>query len=166
MTLASRFEERVADLGLDIPDYSRTPYSGLKYGTMKAHHQVGSVLYLSGHLPEAPDGSPLYPGRLGNEVSVDQGYEAARLTAVNCLAGIRHALGDLDRVGGLIRSLNFVACVPEFTDVNRVASGATDLFRDVFGEDHGLGARATIGVVSLSQNNCFENWLTVEVQNV
>jgi enamine deaminase RidA (YjgF/YER057c/UK114 family) len=158
------FEARVVELGLEIPDYTSNAYQGLKYGSMKPHHQVGNVLFLSGHLPEYPDGSLLHPGRLGDNVTVEQGYAAARLTALNCLAGIRLALGDLDRVAGLVRSLNFVVCAPDFFDVHLVSSGATDLFLDVFGEDSGLGGRATIGVVSLSRGNCFENWITVEVR--
>lgn len=158
-----RFEDRAKELELEIPDFSVTPYYGLDYGTMKAHHQVGNLLFLSGHIPEYSDGSLLHPGRLGVEVTVEQGYEAARLTALNCLAGIRFAVGSLDRVRSLVRSLNFVVCTPGFTDVNLVSSGATDLFRDVFGEEAGLGGRATIGVTSLARNNCFENWLIVEV---
>jgi enamine deaminase RidA (YjgF/YER057c/UK114 family) len=157
------YERRVAELGLDIPDYSSTPYYGPNYGSMKAHHQVGSLLLLSGHVPEGPDGSILHPGRIPTEVSIEQGYEAARLAGVNCLAGIRYALGKLNRVAGIVRSLCFVVCTPDFYDVHRVSSGATDLFRDVFGEEHGLGGRATIGVTSLARNHCFEIWLTVEV---
>jgi enamine deaminase RidA (YjgF/YER057c/UK114 family) len=158
------FEQRAKSLGLDIPDFSTTPYYGLDYGSMKAHHQTGPLLFLSGHIPEYSDGSLLHPGRLGAEVTVEQGYEAARLTALNCLAGIRYAVGTLDRVRSIVRSLNFVVVTPEFTDVNLVSSGATDLLRDVFGEEAGLGGRATIGVASLARNNCFENWLTVEVE--
>ena len=158
------YEARVKELGLEIPDYGDTPYYGPSYGSMKAHHQVGSLLFLSGHIPEYADGTLLHPGRLGAEVTIDQGYEAARLTGLNCLAGIRLALGSLNQVKSLVRSLNFVVCVPEFFEVNKVSSGATDLFRDVFGEDSGLGGRATIGVTSLARNNCFENWLTVEVE--
>jgi enamine deaminase RidA (YjgF/YER057c/UK114 family) len=158
------FEARVKELGLKIPDYEKTPYYGSTYGSMKAHHQVGNVLFLSGHIPEYSDGTLLHPGRLGAEVTVEQGYEAAHLTGLNCLAGIRLALGSLDRVKSIVRSLNFVVCVPDFFEVNKVSSGATDLFRDVFGENSGLGGRATIGVTSLARNNCFENWLTVEVE--
>ena len=154
---------RVEELGLELPDYSVTPYYGPNYGSMKPHHQVGSLLFLSGHVPELVDGTLLHPGRLGAEVTIEQGYKAARLTAVNCLAGIRHALGDLNRVASLVRSLNFVVCTQDFHDVHKVSSGATDLFRDVFGEQRGLGGRATIGVMSLARNHCFENWLTVEV---
>jgi enamine deaminase RidA (YjgF/YER057c/UK114 family) len=156
-------EARARALGLEIPDFAADGYYGAGYGSMKPHHQVGRVLYLSGHVPELPDGRSLHPGRLGRDVTVEQGYEAARQTALNCLAGIRLAVSSLDRVVAVVRSLNFVACVPEFTDVHRVSSGATDLFAEVFGAEAGLGGRATIGVVSLAGDACFENWLTVEV---
>ena len=158
-------EARVRELGLEIPDFSVTPYYGPSYGSMKAHHQVGPLLFLSGHVPELPDGTVLHPGRLGAEVTIEQGYEAARLAGINCLAGIRHALGSLNRVRSIVRSLCFVVCTPEFHDVHLVSSGATDLFRDVFGEEAGLGGRATIGVTSLARNHCFEIWLTVEVES-
>lgn len=157
------FEKQASELGLEIPDFGETPYYGPSYGSMKAHHQVESLLFLSGHVPEGPDGSILHPGTLGKDVTIEQGYEAARFTALNCLAGIRLALGSLNRVKGLVRSLNFVVCQPDFHDVNKVSSGATDLFRDVFGDEAGLGGRATIGVMSLAGNHCFENWLTIEV---
>ena len=157
------FEKRARELELDIPDFSVTPYTGPKYGTMKAHHRVGSLLFLSGHVPEFPGGTVLHPGRIGEDVTIEQGIEAARLTAMNCLAGIRHALGELDRVAAIVRSLNFVVCVNDFHEVGRVANGCTDVFRDVFGEEHGIGGRATMGVVSLASKVCFENWLTVEV---
>jgi enamine deaminase RidA (YjgF/YER057c/UK114 family) len=158
-------EEKVRELGLEIPDYSAQPYLGLKYGSMKAYHHTGSLLFLSGHVPDAADDSPLHPGRLGAEVTVEQGYEAARLTAVNCLATIRLALGSLDRVACIAKSLNFVVAAPGFVDVNLVSSGATDLFRDIWGPEAGIGGRATIGVMSLAHNHCFENWLTVETKD-
>jgi enamine deaminase RidA (YjgF/YER057c/UK114 family) len=158
------FEARVGELGLELPDYSVTPYYGPTYGSMKSHHQVGSLLFLSGHVPELEGGGVLHPGRLGAEVTIEQGYDAARLTGVNALAGIRYALGSLNRVAAIVRSLCFVVCLPEFHDVHKVSSGATDLFRDVFGEEAGLGGRATIGVTSLARNHCFEIWLTVEVE--
>lgn len=164
MTGSNGFEERVAALGLTVPDFAADGYYGADvYGTMKPHHIVGDVLYLSGHTPDRTDGTVRYPGRLGDSLATEQGYEAARLTAINCLGGIRLALGSLDRVKSLIRSLCFVVCTPEYTDVHRVSSGSTDLFLDVFGPDAGLGGRATIGVQSLAGGSCFENWLTVEI---
>ena len=157
---APDYEARVRSLGLAIPDHA---YYGANYGSMKAHHVVDTLLFLGGHVPELPDGRALHPGRVGAEVTVEEGYAAARQTGLNCLAGIRAALGSLNRVRGIVRTLCFVAIAPDFTDVHRVSSGCTDLFRDVFGPEAGLGGRATIGVVRLANDHCFENWLTVEI---
>jgi hypothetical protein len=157
-------ERRVRELGLEVQDFTTQPYAGTRYSaSMKPHHRTGSLLFLGGHVPEYPDGTLLHPGKLGQDVTVEQGIEAARLMALNSLAGIRYALGSLDKVKCLVRSLNFVACAPDFYDMYLVASGATDLFRDVFGEADGVGGRATIGVTALSRNACVENWLTLEV---
>jgi hypothetical protein len=106
------YDKRVKKLGLELPDYAKTPYYGPSYGSMKAHHQVGSMLFLGGHLPEYLDNSILHPGHLGAGVSIAEGYEAARLAGLNALGGIKYALGSLDKVVGIIRSLNFVACTP------------------------------------------------------
>lgn len=157
-------EARVAELGLEVPDYTDGSYHGLNYGSMKAFHRTGNLLFLSGHVPDFPgrEGPPIHAGRLGLDVTVEQGYEAARITAVNCLATIRLAVGSLDKVKCLVNSLNFVVVAPEFVDVNLVSSGATDLLKDIFGDEAGLGGRATIGVAALAHNHCFENWLTIE----
>ncbi len=157
-----RVEQRLKELSITLPDFDEVGYYGASYGKMKAHHQVGNLLFLSGHVPER-NGTSVYPGRLGDTVTVEQGYEAARLVGINCLAGIKHAVGDLDRVVSLVRSLCFVVCTPTFYDVHRVSSGATDLFAEVLG-DRGIGGRATIGVTSLARNHCFELWLTAEVE--
>ncbi len=65
------YEARVAELGLDVPDYTTVPYLGLKYGSMKSHHVSGDLLFLSGHVPDQADDTPLHPGRLGGEVTVE-----------------------------------------------------------------------------------------------
>ena len=158
------YEARVAELGLEIPDYSNGGYHGTYYGSMKAFHKTGNLLFLSGHVADivGHNGKPTHAGKLGADVTVEQGYAEARQTALNCLGTMRLALGSLDRVKCLVNSLNFVVAAPDFVDVNLVSSGATDLFRDVFGEENGLGGRATIGVTSLAANHCFENWMTIE----
>ena len=83
---------------------------------------------------------------------------------INGLAGIKQAIGDLDNVVALVRTLNFVVCAPGFTAPNLVSSGLTDLFAEVFGPEIGIGCRATIGVMSLAGNHCFESWMDVEVR--
>jgi enamine deaminase RidA (YjgF/YER057c/UK114 family) len=157
-----RFEQRIQDLKITLPDFGEVGYYGESYGKMKAHHRVGNLLFLSGHVPER-NGTILHPGRLGDTLTIEQGYEAARLVGINCLAGLKHAVGDLDRVVSIVRSLCFVVCTPQFHDVHKVSSGATDLFAEVLG-DRGIGGRATIGVTSLARNHCFELWLTAEVE--
>jgi enamine deaminase RidA (YjgF/YER057c/UK114 family) len=157
-----RVEQRLQDLKITLPDFGEVGYYGESYGKMKAHHRVGNLLFLSGHVPER-NGTILHPGRLGDTLTIEQGYEAARLVGTNCLAGLKHAVGDLDRVVSIVRSLCFVVCTPQFHDVHKVSSGATDLFAEVLG-DRGIGGRATIGVASLARNHCFELWLTAEVE--
>jgi enamine deaminase RidA (YjgF/YER057c/UK114 family) len=155
--------ERLAiDMGLDLPDFDRDGYYGAGYGTMKPFHRVGRLLFLSGHVAQVGAGIT-HRGRLGADLTVDQGYAAARQTGINVLGGIRQAVGSLDRVKGIVRSLNFVVCTPEFQEVHKVSSGLSDLFLQVFGPERGLGGRATIGVMALAGGVCFETWVTVEV---
>lgn len=156
-------ERRAEELGLQIPDFGVTPYTGLKYGAVRPHRLVGEVLYLSGHLPELPDGQVFHPGIVGATLTVDEGYAAARLAASNALAGIRWAVGSLDRVTAIISTTNFVVCRPTFPDIHLVASGCTDLLRDVFGPEAGVGGRVTIGITALARGHCFETLLTCQV---
>ncbi len=156
-------EHRLAELGIKLPDMADGSYAGHDYGRMKPHHIVGNVLFLSGHVPTR-NGEILHPGRVGGAVTAEQGYEAARQTGINMIAGMKHALGDLGRVKGMIRCLCFVACEPDFTDVHKVSSGASDVLVEVFGEAAGTGGRATIGVQSLCDAMCFETWSEVEIR--
>lgn len=156
-----RIEKRLEELGVTLPRLDAKTYYGMSYGSMKPYHIVGNVLHLSGHVPDR-DGVPVHPGRLGETVTLEQGIEAARITGINAIAGMKQALGDLDRVTGIIKSLNFVACAPDFTDVHKVSSGMTDFLAEVFGKEIGIGGRATIGIQTLALNNCFETWMEVE----
>jgi enamine deaminase RidA (YjgF/YER057c/UK114 family) len=155
-------EARLAELGLDVPDFIRDGYYGASYGSMKPFHIAGKLLFLSGHVPQRGS-TVIFPGRLGGDLTVEQGREAARLTGLNVIAGIKQAVGDLDRVRSIVRSLNFVVCTPDFTEVHKVSSGLSDLLAEVFGPQHGIGGRATIGVMALAGGNCFESWVTVEL---
>lgn len=155
--------ERIAlEMGLDIPDFATNGYYGADYGTMKPFHLMGNLLFLSGHVGQTTDGTVL-SGRLGQDLNTEQGYAAARVTGQNLLGGIRQAVGSLDRVKGIVRTLNFVVCTPEFKEVNLVSSGLSDLLVEVFGRERGLGGRATIGVMALAAGNCFETWATIEL---
>lgn len=156
-------ERRIAELGLDIPDFVREGYYGASYGSMKPFHITGNLLFLSGHVPHRGS-TPIHPGRLGAGLTVEQGREAARVTGLNVIAGIKQAVGDLDRVKSIVRTLNFVVCTPEFTEVHKVSSGLSDLLAEVFDHERGIGGRATIGVMALADGHCFETWATVELR--
>ncbi|MBK1871311.1 RidA family protein [Taklimakanibacter albus] len=168
-----QIEKKIESLGIKLPDLgvwdsnigTAQKYYGQQYGKMKPFHRSGGLLILSGHVPDLPDGTVLHPGRVGAEVTVEQGYAAARQTGINCLAGIKQAIGDLDKITNLVRTLNFVVCAPGFTDPNLISSGLTDLFAEVFGPEKGIGCRATIGVMSLANNHCYETWMDLEVRS-
>ncbi len=155
-------EHRAVALGLDIPDFDVIGYYGTDNGQMKPYHRAGNLLFLSGHV--AQKGDVITRGRLGADLTTEQGYAAARLTGVNVLAGIRQAVGSLDRVVSVVRTLNFVVCTPDYPEVNKVSSGLSDLLVETFGPERGLGGRATIGVMALAGGVCFETWATVEVE--
>src|SRR5690625_3245532 len=90
-------EKRVAKLALDIPTLSNdSTYYGQQYGKMKPYYRYQNLLFLSGHVPDLTDGTVLHPGKVGKDVSIEDAYEAARFTGLNCLAGIRQAIGTLD----------------------------------------------------------------------
>lgn len=155
-------EARVTELGLTVPDYSSPIYGG-RYGSVKPFQRVGSLLMLSGVTPEDRAGNRLHPGRFGDDLTIEQGYEAARMSAVNALGLIRLAVGSLDRVASIGRNLCFLRTTDEFEDLHLVSDGVSDLFIEVFGRERGLGGRASIGVASLSRQNCFELWTDLEV---
>ena len=149
-------------MGLDLPDFDKIGYYGADYGTMKPYHRIGSLLFLSGHVAQI--GTKItHKGRLGQNLTTEQGYAAARQTGLNVLGGIRQAIGSLDKVKSIVRTLNFVVCTPEYEDVHKVSSGMSDLFVEVFGRDIGLGGRATSGIMALANGVCFETWATVEI---
>ena len=166
-----KIESKLKAMGIVLPDLGNwesklgtaEKYYGQQYGKMKPFHRTGNLLFLSGHVPDLPDGTVMHPGRVGAEVTVDQAYQAARQTGINCLAGIKQAIGDLDGVVALVRTLNFVVCAPGFAAPNLISSGLTDLFAEVFGPEKGIGCRATIGVMSLANNHCYECWMDLEV---
>jgi len=166
-----KIESKLKAMGIVLPDLGKweskldtaEKYYGQQYGKMKPFHRTGNLLFLSGHVPDLPDGTAMHQGRVGAEVTVDQAYQAARQTGINCLAGIKQAIGDLDGVVALVRTLNFVVCAPGFAAPNLISSGLTDLFAEVFGPEKGIGCRATIGVMSLANNHCYECWMDLEV---
>ena len=125
--------------------------------------RVGNLLFVGGNIGRI-DGVLPYRGKVGAEVTLDQAYEAARNCALNHLAIMKAALGDLDKVERIVKVLGYVNVAPGFTDMPRVVNGESDLLVQLFGE-RGQHTRAAIGVASLSQNAPVENEVTVQVKD-
>jgi len=134
-------ERRLEDLRIQLPD-APTPF-----GTYVETVRTGNLLFLSGMLPLV-DHKPKYIGRLGKEVDVEAGRDAAYTAALVALAAAKQHLGSLDRVTRIVRLGVFMATHGDFFDQPRVADGASDLFRDIFGGEK-IPVRLVIGVASL-----------------
>tara|TARA_B100000674_G_scaffold373149_1_gene315642 strand:- start:179 stop:691 length:513 start_codon:yes stop_codon:yes gene_type:complete len=135
-------EEALGDLGIDLPD----PIA--PKGVYRNVLVSGSMLTTSGHLPATPQGDFII-GKLGDQLDADAGFAAARLAGLGILASLREAIGSLDRVVRVVKVLGFVNCTPEFTAQPAVINGCSELFREIFGEEHGVGTRSAVGASSL-----------------
>lgn len=122
----------------------------------------GNLLFVAGHLPRKPDGDILFPGKVGREVTVEQGYDAAKLSAFNCLGSIKESIGDLDNVKQVLKLLVMVNADPEFDRHFVVANGASDLLVELYG-DAGRHARSAVGMGGLPRGSCVEVEMIVEV---
>lgn len=115
--------------------------------------RVDNLLFISGHGPEdALTGEPLFKGRIGKELTFEEGYQAARECAVILLGALRDYLGDLDRIKGLVKAFGMVNCDGGFTDVDKIMDGFSDTMADVL-EERGFHARTAIGTHNLPNHN-------------
>ena len=152
-------EERLQTLGFVLPDLEAEYRSNPSGAHFISHYAVGSLLYLSGTVP-LRDGKPFRPGALGRDLTVEEGYEAARYALLPTLAAVKYALGDLDRVEQAVQMIGFVNSAPGFTDQPRVINGAADLLVELYGE-RGRPTRAAIGCQGLALNSSVEIVLTI-----
>jgi enamine deaminase RidA (YjgF/YER057c/UK114 family) len=151
---------RLDELGLTLPKPFSAP-AGIRFGFELARVS-GNHVYVSGHGPM--DGSDvLMRGKVGAEVSPEQGYEAARLTGLSILATLQHELGDLDRVTAWVKALGFVNCAPGFNVTPVVINGFSDLIHELWG-DAGRHARSAIGAAELPFDIPVEIEAIVEVR--
>jgi enamine deaminase RidA (YjgF/YER057c/UK114 family) len=134
-------DRRLQDLGIQLPA------APAPFGTYVVTLQTGNLLFLSGMLPVV-DHKPKYVGRLGKELDLDAGRDAALTAALNALAAAGKHLGSLDRITRVVRLGVFIATSGDFFDHPKLADAASDLFRDIFGVDK-LPVRQVIGVASL-----------------
>ncbi|KAA2243948.1 RidA family protein [Salinarimonas soli] len=140
----SAVDTKLAELGITLPKAAAPVADYVPFV------RTGNLIVISGQICLGPDGklSPAHTGKLGAEISPEAGREAARLCAINLLAQLKAAVGDLDRVVRCVRLGGFINVVPTFAAVAQVMNGASDLMVDVLGEA-GRHARSTIGVAEL-----------------
>ena len=152
-------EKKLDALNLTLMDLDRAYRANASGARFVSHLAVGNLLYCSGTTP-VRDGKPYLLGVVGGDLSLEQGYEAARYALLSSLAAIKYALGDLDRVEQAVQLTGFVNSAPGFHDQPRVINGATDLLVELYGE-RGKPTRAAIGCQGLALGHSVEVVLTV-----
>jgi enamine deaminase RidA (YjgF/YER057c/UK114 family) len=152
-------EQKLSALGLPLVDIEQAYRANLSGAHYISHFPVQNLLYLSGTTP-MKDGKAYLTGVLGKDLTLEQGYQAARWAVLGSLSAIKYALGDLDRVQQVVHMTGFVNSAPGFSDQPRVINGAADLLVELFGE-RGKPTRAAIGCQGLAANHSVEVILTV-----
>lgn len=144
----SRIEARLAELGLTLPPAVKPP-SGVAL-PFRFVRVIGTRALISGHSPQAADGTIAGPfGKVGRDLPVEQGYEAARSTALSILGSLERELGDLDRITNWVRVFGMVNSAPGFDKQPAVINGCSDLILQLWGEDAGAHARSAVGMAEL-----------------
>lgn len=145
--------ERLEELGFELPPAPSA------LGIYKPAMTVGGLCYTSGHLPILMDGS-LMTGCVGGNVDEDFGYRAARQAGLTMLSTLNEYLGSIDKVARVVKLLGMVYCTSEFTQQPAVVNGCSELMKDVFGPEAGIGTRSAVGVASLPLG------VTVEIEGI
>lgn len=151
--MSSSPEKRVQELHLTLPPIPKP------VAVYKPAVKVGNLLFVSGHGPLKPDAT-LTIGRVGQNLTLEQGKEAARHTGLAILATLRNTLGSLDKVKRLVKSYGMVNCTDDFVDQPKVINGYSELMKEVFGEDAGVGARSAVG------HNSLPGGMAVEIEAI
>jgi enamine deaminase RidA (YjgF/YER057c/UK114 family) len=154
-------ESRLRARGLILPGPLAAPGVRLPFAFVRVR---GNRAFISGHGPQNQDGSMAPPlGKLGRELSVEQGYQAARLTALSILGSLKRELGDLDRVRAWLRVFGMVASAPGFGQQPAVINGCSDLILDLYGPEAGRHSRSAVGMAELPFNIPVEIEAEVEI---
>ena len=154
----SEIESRLEHLGISLPA-EPVPIANYVPGV-----RTGNLVYLSGLGPASrPDGTTP-SGKVGRDLTTEEGYEAARLTGINILARMKGELGDLDRVRRVVKLLGMVNSAPDFNQQPAVVNGCSDLLVEVFGE-RGRHARSAVGMASLPNDIPVEIEVIIEVED-
>ena len=157
-----RIESKLADMGLALPPPVKVPPDvKLPFSFVRAHD---GIAYVSGHGPQSVDGSLVGPyGKLGAEISVEQGYDLAKAVALSMLGSLQRELGDLDRVTAWLRLFGMVNSAPDFAQQPAVINGCSDLILALYGAEAGAHARSAVGMASLPFNMAVEIEATVAI---
>lgn len=142
-------EKRIQELHLTLPPPPKP------VAVYRPAVQAGNMLYLSGHGPVKTDGT-LILGRVGADLSLEQGKQAARQVGLAILSTVQNTLGSVNKIKRLIKTLGMVNSTPEFKDHPLVINGFSELMAEVFGKDAGIGARSAVGMVGLPGNMAVE----------
>lgn len=146
-------DAKLTELGIELPPAPKP------VGVYKPALIVGDMCYMSGHGPLKSDGT-LIKGRVGGDMDQQAGYDAARQTGLAMLATLKSHLGSLDKIERVVKILGLVRCTDEFDQQPAVINGCSELLRDVFGEDHGVGTRSALGT------NALPGGIAVEIEAI
>lgn len=152
----SMIEKKLQEMGLELP-VAPKPVAAYVPAV-----QSDNLVFTAGQIPFL-NGELKYKGKLGKDLTVEEGYEAAKLCALNCLSVIKAVIGDLDRIEQIVKLNGFVNSVPEFSDQPKVINGASELVANLFGES-GKHARAAVGSINLPMNAACEVEMIVRLK--
>jgi enamine deaminase RidA (YjgF/YER057c/UK114 family) len=149
-------ENRVKELGIRLTEPAAPTANFLKAV------RIGNLVYLAGHGPDKPEGGQVI-GKLGSDLTIEQGQEAARLVGISLLSSLKKEIGNLNKVKRIVKVLGMVNAVPTFTNHSQVINGFSDLMVQIFGEN-GKHARSSVGLSSLPANIPVEIEMIVELK--
>ena len=158
VSYAQNAESKLKEMGIVLP------VAGTPIANYVKWVRTGNLIFLSGHGPEDKTKGGYITGKLGKDLTIEEGYAAARLTGISLLASLKAAVGDLSKVKRIVKVLGMVNSTEHFTDQPKVINGFSDLMVAVFG-DAGKHARSAVGMTSLPFNMVVEIEMVVEVEN-
>ena len=152
-------ENRLNEMGYELP-----PSRSSGVGNFVPAVRTGNLVYLSGTGPGLPEGGLLHVGKLGSDLTIEEGYDCARQTMLNLLTNLKGEIGDLDKMKRVVKLLCMINAAPDFGDTPRVANGASDLLVGIYGE-RGRHARSAVGMSTLPGGMPVEIEMIVEVED-
>lgn len=143
------YDKKITELGFELPPASKS------VGIYKRAVVVGKMVYLSGHISIDKDGK-IMTGKVGGDISLEKAQKAAERSALAMLTSLKTELGSLNKIKRLVKTTGMVNCTSEFIEQSQVINGCSQLFKDLFGEENGVGARAAVGMNSLPKGSIVE----------